>query len=262
VLAELDGPMPGAGRPTASAAPRSAGPASGASDDGSATAEPDTASLIAGLGEDHAAVAPAAAAPAGSSGSTGYLDTAASWAGAVASTLLGESARRRRPLRPLRPAWAAEAAVFDAPHRRRCPPPPAPCGEGEHCDGDLATWRDDAGSTNLLEAEDLELGPVQRKSEAELFALPSESDAGGGEFDLLTTLLVNVTTDVAGIPVEIDGKRVGSTPLTAEVAAGWHDVKLYGGGDAFTSFRLNADQDPDEWCFELKGRALKSVTCR
>lgn len=261
VLAELDGPMPGAGRPTASAAPRSAGPASGASDDGSATAEPDTASLIAGLGEDHAAVAPAAAAPAGSSGSTGYLDTAASWAGAVASTLLGESAAPAAPAAAPPPAWAAEAAVFDAPTAAAAPAA-RPCGEGEHCDGDLATWRDDAGSTNLLEAEDLELGPVQRKSEAELFALPSESDAGGGEFDLLTTLLVNVTTDVAGIPVEIDGKRVGSTPLTAEVAAGWHDVKLYGGGDAFTSFRLNADQDPDEWCFELKGRALKSVTCR
>lgn len=261
VLAELDGPMPGAGRPTASAAPRSASPASAASDDGSATAEPDTASLIAGLGDDRAAVAPAAAAPAGSSGSTGYLDTAASWAGAVASTLLGESAAPTAPAAAPPPAWAAEAAVFDAPTAAAAPAA-RPCGEGEHCDGDLATWRDDAGSTNLLEAEDLELGPVQRKSEAELFALPSESDAGGGEFDLLTTLLVNVTTDVAGIPVEIDGKRVGSTPLTAEVAAGWHDVKLFGGGDAFTSFRLNADQDPDEWCFELKGRALKNVTCR
>lgn len=244
VLAELDGPMPGAGRPTMGAAPARPAAGGGAAPVGAADdPRPVVGSVDAERSESYE--------PAG-----GYAQTAAAWAGAVANTLLGESEA------PAGPRYDATTAYFAPTAVASGAPAARPCGEGEGCDNDLVSWRDDGSATNLLEEDDLELAPVSRTSEAELFATPGAETDRSNDFDSLTTLLVNVTTDVAGIPVEIDGKKLGNTPLTAELAAGFHTVRLFGGGDAVTTFRMNADQDPDEWCFELKGRTLKNVTCR
>jgi hypothetical protein len=263
VLAALDEPLPTRpGAPTREA-PRSAPPA--ADDDG-------TAALLASLSEDRSpAAAPAAPAPAS------FLDGAASWAGTVASALLGEetasawapaaapapAAVATPPAAVAAPSAARPAAVFAAPAPAPAAPAARDCAEGELCDDDLSTWRDDGGGANLLAGDDLELGPVRQTSEAELFAVPSasaEDDSAG--FEALSTLLVNVTTDVAGIPVEIDGRKLGNTPLVAELTPGAHTVRLFGGGDAVSTYRLSATRDPDEWCFELRGRSLKNVTCR
>jgi hypothetical protein len=256
VLAELDGPMPSAGRPTMNAT-RAAAPASGGLD------QDGTAALMASLDEE----------PAAPVASGGYFDTAASWAGSMAGALLGESpapatppgAPAQAPAAPAAPARApvtAADAFFQSSTVSAAPAAPRDCADGEWCDDDLSTWRDDGGAGNLLAEDEIELGAMRRTDEGELFALPSDDAGPSGDFDVLSTYIVNVTTDVAGIPVEIDGKKVGTTPLVAEVAPGMHTVQLFGGGGAVTTYRLSADRDPEEWCFEVKGRSLKTVTCR
>ncbi len=266
VLAELDGPLPtrpgqptmGARAPTVSAPPTA----------DELVADDPTADLIASIGADRPADPQATDGVAG-----GFVDTASAWAGTVAGVLLGESpapvagvAYAPPPSAPARPAVVAADAFFAptsfAPVAGSAAAPQA-CAEGEWCDQDLTTWRDDGSAGNLLAEDDLELGMVQRTAEGELFALPSDADdVGAGEFDGLSTLLVHVTTDVPGIGVEIDGKALGSSPVVAELTPGVHTVRLSAGGGAVTTYRLSATRDPDEWCFELRGRALKNVTCR
>ncbi|MEZ4240793.1 MAG: PEGA domain-containing protein [Myxococcota bacterium] len=73
--------------------------------------------------------------------------------------------------------------------------------------------------------------------------------------------LVILNTDVPGVPVEIDGEKVGDAPLVTEVKPGAHQVRLYGGGNNVTEFQLRVDSDPQEWCFQSRGRQFKYVRC-
>ncbi|MEQ1507098.1 MAG: PEGA domain-containing protein, partial [Myxococcota bacterium] len=156
-----------------------------------------------------------------------------------------------------------------APVRPAPPPAPVgpPCLDPELCgDSMLAAWRDPTGTSDILTEEGYEAPLVANSTAvAELFYTPGTdeavSDLDETSLDSLGTRVVLVTTDVSGVPVQIDGKEVGEAPLVAEVSPGPHTVRLFGGGDVVTEYLLQADTDPDEWCFEARGRQFKYVRC-
>ncbi len=137
---------------------------------------------------------------------------------------------------------------------------------GEFCDDNtVMAWRDSGSSVDLLSQDDASIPLLaDGGSVAELFYVPGEEplvDEGDlAALDSLSTLLVRIETDVSGVPVEIDGRIVGSAPTVAEVSPGWHTVVLHNDG-ATTSFRLEARADPESWCFEARGRSFKDVRC-
>jgi collagen type VII alpha len=144
----------------------------------------------------------------------------------------------------------------------------AACNLGELCDQELRTYRDSqAQDVDLLAGDDdLFFGPLQdaQPAVAELFYDPSEDLTRGGGANGLFSMrdfLLIVNTDVPGVPVEIDGRAVGDAPLVTEVPPGAHQVRLYGGGDAISEFTLRVDADPQEWCFQSRGRQFKYVRC-
>ncbi len=108
----------------------------------------------------------------------------------------------------------------------------------------------------------LELGSDEI-TESELFNVPTVDDDGADtvEMDSLETLLVQISLDGSGIPIEIDGEEAGSVPGALQLTPGVHTVTLYNRGVTST-FRLEAVTDPDEWCFESKGRNFRPVRCR
>ena len=77
----------------------------------------------------------------------------------------------------------------------------------------------------------------------------------------LHTFVVRVNIDVGGIPIEIDGTRLGMAPTIVEVGPGKHTVRLYGSENQFSEFVVVARSDPDQWCFEAHGRQFKRIMC-
>ncbi|HHO49554.1 MAG TPA: hypothetical protein ENK18_01485 [Deltaproteobacteria bacterium] len=226
-----------------------------------------------------------------------WTNTASDWVSKGASIVTGNAApvpERPTAARPTATVIAAAAAAAARPTSaaaaiaaatasgtgvgdlggaptaaRSVTPPAAPaaprCAPGELCSDRRARgWRDQGQSVDLLAEEDvaLELGSDEI-TESELFNVPTVDDDGADtvEMDSLETLLVQISLDGSGIPIEIDGEEAGSVPGALQLTPGVHTVTLYNRGVTST-FRLEAVTDPDEWCFESKGRNFRPVRCR
>ncbi len=134
---------------------------------------------------------------------------------------------------------------------------------GELCeDDDLVNYRDGQASGGpIVGSEDydgLEVGS-ESSDVADLFNIPGGGDeTDAGTLADLDTFVVQINANVEGIEVRIDGALLGITPALVDVTPGWHVVQL-GTGD---TLRAEATVDPDEWCFESKGKNFKPVRCR
>jgi len=143
------------------------------------------------------------------------------------------------------------------------PPPPPPRCVGELCgDDDAIGYLDDGDGMDLL-ADHSEDWTVEVR-DADVAAQFAGSGGGFGEeddLDALDSVVVEIRTDEPGVSVEIDGNYVGVTPLLVDVSRGYHGVKLTL-DDVSQRFELQPQNDPDAWCFDLKGRTFKIDRCR
>lgn len=277
-----------AGTPVAAATPRAAatGSAATAAPSGHLVAEDGLSGLVAAAERQRAApsgaaeaapvitaAAPQAPAPRATR-DRAWTNTASDWVSTGASIVTGNTAPA--PERPARataaPPPAARPAPPPAPTAAPAPAAPAALASAAPVGGTAAGepgtqgWRDQGQGVDLLAEEEvaLELGSDDDGAATDLFDIPgteARAEAPADEMEALNTLLVQVRLDGGSVPIEIDGKEAGSVPGALQLSPGVHTVTLYNRGVAST-FRLEAVTDPDEWCFESKGRNFRPVRCR
>ncbi|MBX2802328.1 MAG: hypothetical protein KTR31_31900 [Myxococcales bacterium] len=156
------------------------------------------------------------------------------------------------------PAPAQERSV-PAPMPVAMTPPPVAAPKPQPIPAGPIELSDDDAVDVQLEDEAAEV--------ADLFIAPGtdeEAPIGEGLDDLeaLQTVLVDIRLDKASnVPIEVDGKAMGTAPGMFQLAPGWHTIALHNRGSTST-FRLEANADPDEWCFESRGRQFRVSRCR
>ncbi len=104
--------------------------------------------------------------------------------------------------------------------------------------------------------------------EADVFIAPKVEQAprvqpiqGGLEdVDAMVLRLVEITIDEDDVPIRVDGVDQGTVPGAIQVRPGPHKVELYFRGTT-SEFELEATRDPDQWCFERRGRSFRQRRC-
>jgi hypothetical protein len=71
---------------------------------------------------------------------------------------------------------------------------------------------------------------------------------------------VRISTSPPGAAILMDGNDVGASPVTTQVEAGSHRVRI-DSDKAFGSFSIEAGGAQTGWCYQVKGTKIKAIDC-